>query len=121
MHTSIRYHGTDGDTILKIILRHEMKPSGGKIFFARNDWADCLGHGADRKRKAAFAIKVEINIPKGTKETAEFTPDQIFAAIIESNKPLKVKVLELYVRRKDATEAEQISGETAIKAFLKKM
>lgn len=114
----IRYHGTNGDNILSIISGHQMNPQRGRLFFAQNSPDSCFMHGADSKRKAAFVIKVEITVPEQTKEERAITMDQIFASILKSDTPMKVKVLEMYVRKAGDSRLEKISGESTIRSYL---
>ena len=56
------YHGTNGDNILEIIRLGVLKPNTeDKLFFS--EWRfDSVLHGADSRRKAAFAVKLRVTI-----------------------------------------------------------
>ena len=52
------YHGANGDKILSIIASGEIRPNHkGEVFFSQFEWADCLMHGYDEKRKATGRIE----------------------------------------------------------------
>jgi hypothetical protein len=115
------YHGADGDKILAIIASGRMMPdSRNEVFFSQFTPDSCFMHGADRKRRASFVIKVAAEIPEGgTVERAE-TPGVRDTVIVRTADPIKVQVLELFVRRiKDgAGQLERVSGAQKIRSYL---
>jgi hypothetical protein len=112
------FHGTNGDHILDIIRDGSMRPdSGHEIYFsAANE--DVFAHGADRKRNAAFGLKVRITLPAGASQRRENRPGNPQAIIVTSGQPVPAEVLELYVRAPGASKYETIQGVESIKAFL---
>ena len=119
---STYFHGASGDTILKIIESGQLRPSkDNKIFLGRYNWQSCMMHGPDRRRKASFVVKVRVgNIDAaatifrethGVRDTAEIQTDQ----------PIPVEVLEMYVRKLDEdgiASVDKVVGVDSIKQFL---
>jgi hypothetical protein len=121
MATHIYYHGTNGDHILSIIASGVMRPNEKEeIFFARYRWDSCLMHGADRKRKATFVIKVQAEVADDLAASFVGTPGVQDTLILHTDRPIPVKVLELFVRTigEDGAEIERHVGEPAIRRFL---
>lgn len=113
------YHGTNGDNILGIIESGKMRPGAdGRIFFARDGWASALMHGGDRKRRAAFAIKVQVDIPEGALLQRVSTQGVKNTWVITTTQSLSVTVGELFVRNRPGDPVTQILGAAAISAYL---
>jgi hypothetical protein len=106
------FHGTNGDNILQIIDTQQMRPdASGQIFFSQFDWAPVLQHGADTRRKAAFAICVDINIQPPASLQRKQTPGVLNTLVVRTNSPLMVEVIELIVREPGAS---QVSPKTSV-------
>jgi hypothetical protein len=106
------YHGTTGDNILQIIRLGVLKPNmEGKLFFSEWRFDSVLMHGADLRRKASFAIKLRVTIvpPAVLQQTA--TAGVSDTLIVSTTMPLRVQVLELYVREPRATTVRTIRGD----------
>jgi hypothetical protein len=113
------FHGTDGDSILQLLKTRQMHPdSEGKMFFSENKYESVLMHGADLKRKLTFAVKLQVNVPNGTVLQKMTTPGVTDTLVLVSRVPIRVEVLELYVRRPRATAVETFHGAAAIERFL---
>jgi hypothetical protein len=97
--SSIYYHGTNGDAILKIIETGTLLPDENqRVFLSRYTWESCFMHGGDRKRQASFVIKVRIG-PLDTNATFTETPGVRDTVEIRTDRPIPVEVCEMYVRR----------------------
>jgi hypothetical protein len=113
------YHGSNGDRILSIIASGELRPDPeGRVFFARHGWAGVLQHGGDRKRKAAFALALDVEIPPATLIERKVTPGIPDTFIVHTPRPLKAKAVTLFVRNPGATQAELVNGSDAITRYL---
>lgn len=115
------YHGTTGDNILSILDSGKMNPSAQhEMFFSSSSWQTVLMYGADRKRGAAFAIKVAVTIPEHIIQLNASTPGNPDTLILQTIEPLPAQVLELYVRKPgdDGFEIERILGELPIRNYL---
>jgi len=119
--TDVYFHGTTGDEILSIIETGLMKPDQKQeVFFSRYRWDSCFMHGGDRKRKASFVVKVEVDIPDEVKHVFRETPGVRDTVILQTADPLPVRVLELFVRRfsEDGAQVEHFMGAPTIKRYL---
>ena len=97
------YHGANGDKILSIIASGEIRPNHkGEVFFSQFEWADCLMHGYDEKRKASFVIGVNIEVPSSAIVKRIQTPGVRVTLVVVTQKPLKAQVIELYIREPGA-------------------
>ncbi|MGF6735616.1 hypothetical protein OKW50_007789 [Paraburkholderia youngii] len=118
---NIYFHGANDDRILKIIESGVLQPDvDGKIHLGRHSWESCFMHGADRKRKAAFVIKVRMGAADQATTIFSETPGVRDTAQIQTDRPIAVEILALYVRRmqRDAPAVvEHIAGVTAIKHY----
>jgi hypothetical protein len=113
------YHGTNGDNVLKIIHEGKLRPNQqGIVQFSQNTPASVLMHGPDKKRKAAFAIKVLIDLPSGATCKREATAGVVDTVTVITPTPLPAQVLELYVRDAHGTVLRTITGVAAITAAL---
>jgi hypothetical protein len=112
------FHGTNGDNILQIMQDKLLKPSDGKLFFSEGRPDSVLMHGADVKRKLTFAIKARVQIPAGVELLRHSTPGVADTLVLKTTAAVPVEILELYVRRPQATSLEVVSGAEAIKRFL---
>ena len=113
------YHGTNGDNILAIIRLGVLKPNAdGKLFFSEWRFDSVLMHGADARRKAAFAVKLRVTIalPAALQQAA--TAGVSDTLIVSTTIPLPVQVLELYVREPRASIVKTIRGMVEIKKYL---
>ncbi len=119
MTTRELYHGTTGDKILDILQFRIMKPNlDGKIFFSEHRYDSVLMHGADLKRKVTLAIKVRVQIPSGAKIQRDATPGVVDTIVLNTGAPLPAEVLELYIRRPQASLVEIRLGAVEIQRFL---
>jgi len=113
------YHGTNGDNILGIIESGKMRPGAdGRIFFARDDWTSAFMHGGDRKRRAAFAIRVQVDIPDGALLQRTSTQGVKNTWVVMTTKALPVEISELFVRNRPGEPVIRILGPTAISEYL---
>lgn len=120
--SSTYFHGASGDTILKIIASGQLRPgTDNTIYLGRYNWESCMMHGPDRKRKASFVIKVAVGqIPEQATIFRE-THGVRDTAVIQTDQPIPVDVLELYVRKFDedrVASLDRILGAEAIKQYL---
>ena len=114
------YHGTKGDNILDIIRSGVMKPNSNReIFFSEHNFASVLMHGADTKRKLTFAIKLSVEVPEDAVAKRKATHGVADTWIVSTAKPIRVKVMELYVREPRSAAVKKIVGASKISAFLK--
>ncbi len=119
MRSERLYHGTNGDNVLGIIAAGRMRPDAdGCMFFARHEWSHVLQHGGDRKRKAAFALALDVDIPASALVESRATPGIPDTFVVRTRAPLEVRAVCLFVRNPGATRAEQISGADAITRYL---
>lgn len=115
------YHGGNGDKILQILRSRQMRPdSQGKIFFSEHRYDSVLMHGGDLKRKLTLAVKVCVQIPPGAALDRTATPGVADTLVLTTAVPIHADVLELYVRRPNATTVEVVRGPTDIQKFLTK-
>jgi hypothetical protein len=115
------YHGADGDKILSIIDSGQMLPDArGELFFSQYTPDSCFMHGADRKRRASFVIKVAADIPEGVAVKRVETPGVRDTVIVRTADPIRVQVLELLVRRIEdgVGRLERVSGAHTIRGYL---
>jgi hypothetical protein len=113
------YHGTSGDNILEIIRLGALKPNAdGKLFFSEWRFDSVLMHGADMRRKAAFAIKLRVTIAPPAALQQAPTAGVTDTLIVSTTMPLPVQVLELYVREPRASSVKTIRGMVEIKKYL---
>lgn len=109
------YHGTSGDTILRIIRERLVRPnSDSKIFFSERSFESVLMHGADVKRKETYAIKVRVTIPEGVTLQRSATPGVADTIVAVTSSPLPAEVLELYIRPPRGAAVRIIQGEGPI-------
>jgi hypothetical protein len=113
------FHGSDGDSILQLLKTRQMQPDPeGRIFFSEHRYESVLMHGADLKRKLTFAIKMHVYVPNEAALQKKATPGVDDTVVLISRAPVRVDVLELYVRRPRATAIETFHGAAAIERFL---
>jgi len=118
MSTRDLFHGANGDNILQIMSQNAMKPdSQGRVFLSTHRDSVFM-HGGDPKRKATFAIKLSVTIPQSANSKDAVTPGVNNTVIITTKSPLKVQVLELYVREPRATAIQTVKGASEIKKYL---
>jgi hypothetical protein len=113
------YHGTNGDNILEIIRGGELKPnSEGRIYFSEARFDSVLMHGADTKRNATFAVKLRVTIPPTAGLERSRTPGVVDTLVIRTPVPVRVDVLELYVREPRAAVFKTVKGKQEIVRYL---
>jgi hypothetical protein len=113
------FHGTTGDNILAILRKGAIWPDlDGKIYFSEWRFDSVLMHGADRKRKAAYAVKIRVTIPSTATPQKTSTPGVTDTLVITTPVPLRCDVLELYIREARSRTVKKIAGEAAIKEYL---
>ena len=119
---STYFHGASGDTILKIIATGHLLPNkANKIFLGRYNWDSCMMHGPDRRRKASFVIKVRVGITDAAATIFRETHGVRDTIEIQTDLPIPVEVLEMYVRRLDEdgiASLEKVVGVDTIKQYL---
>lgn len=113
------YHGTNGDNILEIIRLGFLKPNAeGKLFFSEWRFDSVLMHGADLRRRAAFAVKLRVTIGPPAVLQQVTTAGVSDTLIVSTTMPVPVQVLELYVREPRATTVKTIRGSAEIVKYL---
>jgi len=115
------YHGADGDRILGILTWREIRPNTtGEVFFSEWRPESVFMHGADRRRRASFAARLEVSIPRDLQQNRCSTPGVLDTLVIRTTRPLRARVVELYVRRlhEGRAEVERVIGEADIRRFL---
>jgi hypothetical protein len=113
------YHGTNGDNILEIVRLGFLKPNTeGKLFFSEWRFDSVLMHGADLRRKAAFAVKLRVTIAPPAVLQQVATAGVSDTLIVSTTMPLRVQVLELYVRESRSSAVKTIRGTSEIKKYL---
>jgi hypothetical protein len=119
---SVYFHGASGDKILRIIDSGVLQPDDrGRIFLGRYSWESCFMHGGDRKRGAAFVVKIKIGAADERVTFFNETPGVRDTAQIQTDRPISVEIVEMYVRRiqSDAPAVvDRIAGPVAIKQYL---
>lgn len=78
-------------------------------------------HGPDRKRRASFVIKVRIIATDDVRTIFRETHGVRDAVEIQTDKPISVEVLEMYVRRlvkDEPAKLDRFVGKTNIINFL---
>jgi hypothetical protein len=93
-----------------------MKPdSQGRVFLSLQ--RDAV-FGADTKRNAAFVIKIRVTIADGANAKDTVTHGVNHTVIVTTKSPVKVQVLELYVREARASTIATIKGASEITKYL---
>jgi hypothetical protein len=115
------FHGADGDKILGILARREILPNAaGEIFFSERRPDSVFMHGADMRRRASFAVRLQVSVPPGAEQVRKSTPGVLDTLVIKTARPLATAVLELYVRTLHGGEGnvQRVIGEAEIRRFL---
>ncbi len=113
------YHGTNGDNILEIIRLGVLKPNiEGKLFFSQWRFDSVLMHGADSRRKVAFAVKLRVTILSCATLQQVATAGVLDTLIVSTAMPLPVHVLELYGREPRSSTVKTIRGTAEIIKYL---
>jgi hypothetical protein len=116
------FHGTNGDNILNIIEKGQLFPGKNqKIFLGRYSWKSCMMHGPDRSMHASFVIKIRIVPSDDVRRIIRETHGVRDAVEIQTDKPIPVEVLEMYVRRlvkDEPAKLDRFVGKTNIINFL---
>jgi hypothetical protein len=119
------FHGTPGDNVLKILDSGVLKPGrNGSIFLGRYSWESCMRHGADTRRRESYVIRIRIGELSDATRIFRETHSVRDAVEIQTDQPVRVEVLELYVRRlrkDEAASLDRLAGVTAIKQYLAPM
>jgi hypothetical protein len=118
MQTRDLYHGTTGDNILEIIRQGRLRPAAGKIYFSERRFDSVFMHGADRKRKATYAVKMRVTIPTAASLQQAATAGVSDTLIITTEMPLQVQILELYIREPRGSTVTTIRGAREITKHL---
>ena len=116
------FHGANGDTILKIMASGQLRPGkDNTIFLGRYSWESCMMHGPDRMRKASFVVKLVVGQVPDQRTIFRETHGVRDTAMIQTDQPIPVEVLELYVRTLDEdgiASLNHIRGAESIKQYL---
>lgn len=78
-------------------------------------------HGPDRRRKASFVVKVRVGNIDAAATIYRETHGVRDTAEIQTDRPIPVEVLEMYVRRLDEdgiASVDKVVGVESIKQFL---
>jgi len=115
------YHGAIGNNILSIIKESAIRPSNGEIYFIRQESQlhYAFAYGADLSRGAAYVIKVRAHVPDGLSlkpQARSGAPTDTW--VFETDKPIAVEVLRLYVRHKPGEPVEIKDGAAEIRRYL---
>ena len=79
----------------------------------------CFVHGADLSRGAAFVIKARVHIPENLSLKPAPKPGNPDAWILQTDRPVAVEVLKLFVRHKPGEPLEMFEGRDRIAAYLR--
>lgn len=115
------YHGTTGDNILSIIDSGVFIPKNNKVFLGSSPGRTFV-HGVDTGRRAAFSVKVEVDVRNAQRYGRESLQGNPGATVIEGSSNLPVKVTELHVRTPDGSGGfnhRVIEGQANIIRFLR--
>ena len=114
------FHGTEGDNVLSILGQGLMRPDEDHEIYFSQRFEDALKHGADEKRRAAFAFKARVTIPDGASVRRAQKPGNPLTVIVTTVLPISVAIEELYVRIPidEGFEFKVVKGEQSIRAFL---
>jgi hypothetical protein len=96
------YHGAEADKLLFNIRNGSLTANAqGQLFFAEQQWQNCLIHGADRQMGESYVAKFRVDIPDGAELARVSTSGNPDARIlkIEPRAQVRAQVLELHVRR----------------------
>jgi uncharacterized protein DUF5675 len=115
------YHGAKADNILSILREGVIRPQHGKIYVGRfeSQFHNLFRHGGDDSRKAAFVIKIRAHVPENCSPKRATGlgagPDDW---VLETGTPIRVEVLQLFVRHKPGEPIEVKNGPTEIGNYL---
>lgn len=121
MATQELYHGAKGDNILGILREGSIRPQDGKIYFGRleSQFSSLFRHGGDIARGASFVIKVRAHLPQNCSPRRSTGPGAgPDDWLVETNTPVKVEVLQLFVRHRPGEPIEVKTGPTDIRNYL---
>jgi hypothetical protein len=115
------YHGTTAENILSIMKDGAIRPSNGEVYFIKQESQlhNAFSYGADISRSAAFVIKVRAKIPDGLSfkpKARSGAPSDTWA--LETQNPIAVEVLRLYVRHKPGQPIEIKDGAAEIRRYM---
>jgi hypothetical protein len=115
------FHGTKADNILNILRDGVIRPQHGEIyvgkFESQSHWL--FQYGADTSRSAAFVVKLRAHLPENC------SPKRVSRAgapadawVLETDAPVRVEVLQLFVRRRPGEPIEVKNGPLEISNYL---
>jgi len=120
------YHGADARRMLYNIEHRGLTTDNtGKLYFAQNQWASCLVHGADLATGESYVARVRVNIPSDAqieRTPRAGNPDALIVTTVPS-RLLSSEFLELIVRRgtrDEGFEVARIPGPT-IETYLRNL
>jgi hypothetical protein len=96
------YHGAEANKLLFNIRNGSLTAdSQGRLFFAQQEWQNCLVHGADVELGESYVAKFRVDIPDDAELAQVPTSGNRDARILRLTPGAQVRaqVLELYVRR----------------------
>lgn len=115
------YHGTTANNILSIINDGAIRSGNGEIYFIRQESQlhNAFAYGADVSRSAAFVIQVRSQVPDGLTLKPKARPGAPADTwVLDTDRPIAVEVLRLYVRHKPGEPVETIDGAAEIRRYL---
>ena len=115
------FHGTTANNILSIMKDGAIRPSNGEVYFVRQESQlhHAFAYGADISQSAAFVIKVRAKIPDGLSLKPKARPGAPSDTwVLETDKPIAVEVLRLYVRHKPGEPVEMKDSAAEIRRYL---
>jgi D-alanyl-D-alanine carboxypeptidase len=123
MPTQELYHGTKGDSVLRILRERLIRPKDGQIFFCKQESQlhTLFVHGADVSRDAAFVIKVKVHIADHDQLKPRVTPGVSDTWVLASSTPVKAEIEALFIRPRPGQPVETVTGRTEINNRLQAM
>jgi len=121
MATMELYHGTKADNILSILREGVVRPQNGEIYVGRfeSQFHWLFQYGADTSRSAAFVIKIRAHLPENCSPKRVSRPGAPADAwVLETNVPIRVEVLQLFVRHRPGEPIEVKNGPREIGNYL---
>jgi|SRR5262249_30959955 len=115
------FHGTNANNILSILREGVIRPHQGAIYIGRfeSQFHWLFQYGADTSRGAAFVIKVRAHLTGTCAPKRVSRPGApVDAWVLETNMPIRVEILQLFVRHRPGEPIEVKNGPTEIGAYL---
>ena len=115
------YHGTKADNILNILREGVIRPHRGEVYVGKfeSQFHWLFQYGADTTRNAAFVIKVRAYLPENCTPKRVTRPGApVDAWVLETNIPIRVEVLQLFVRHRPDEPVEKKNGPGEISNYL---